>query len=238
VGTAVLTGAAGATVAVGSLVAIVLPAGFVPVTRTRILEPTSAGVSVYVDALPAEEHASPAESQRSHWRAKLTVGVPVQLPSVALSVCPSRAVPLTTGGALLAGGAAATTALGALLTVAVPPPLRAVTSTRSVLPTSPAPSAYVAAVAFATAAHAFPAESQRSHRRDSSIVGVPLQPPVVELSVCPSRAVPETVGAVVLAGGSGATATVGSLVAVLVPPPFVPRTSTRIVLPTSPGTSA
>jgi hypothetical protein len=44
-GRAVLTGGAAATTAVCEVVALALPAAFVPVTTTRIVEPTSAGPS-------------------------------------------------------------------------------------------------------------------------------------------------------------------------------------------------
>jgi hypothetical protein len=86
-------------------------------------------------------HAAPAESQRSQRLAKVTVGVPLQVPFAAVRVCPSRAVPLTDGAAVFAGGAATTTALGKLVAGALPPPFRPVTSTRIVLPTSAGTSA-------------------------------------------------------------------------------------------------
>ena len=65
-------------------------------------------------------------------------GVPLHVPSAADSVWPSLAVPETTGSALFEGAAAATIAVGSLVADAEPPGPVAVTTTRSVLPTSAA----------------------------------------------------------------------------------------------------
>ena len=64
--------------------------------------------------------------------------MPVHVPRSAVSVAPSRAVPVTVGAALLAGPAAATVAVAVELATAPPPALVAVTATRSVDPTSAA----------------------------------------------------------------------------------------------------
>ena len=59
-----------ATVSVlGAEVAVSSPATLVPVTSTRIVDPTSAGVRSYVSSVaPAiGTQLAPAASQRSHW---------------------------------------------------------------------------------------------------------------------------------------------------------------------------
>ena len=63
------TGGSAATTAVWSDVACALPAPLVAVTRTRIVRPTSAGVSVYVVPVSPGMSAQfePAASQRCHW---------------------------------------------------------------------------------------------------------------------------------------------------------------------------
>ncbi|HVP03109.1 MAG TPA: hypothetical protein VMT10_11110 [Solirubrobacteraceae bacterium] len=68
-GSAVFAGGAGATSAVCAEVALAEPATLVPVTTTRIVEPTSAGTAVYVDAVaPAmSAHEAPELSHRRHW---------------------------------------------------------------------------------------------------------------------------------------------------------------------------
>jgi hypothetical protein len=64
--------------------------------------------------------------------------VPVQVPGLAVRVCPSCAVPLIVGGAVLVGGVGGgcTTAVGAEFAVPLPPVFFAVTTTRIVAPTS------------------------------------------------------------------------------------------------------
>jgi hypothetical protein len=68
------------------------------------------------------------------------VGVPVQVPVVAVRVSPSAAVPLIDGGTVLTGGVAVTTAVCALVVLALPAAFVAVTTMRKVEPTSPAAS--------------------------------------------------------------------------------------------------
>jgi hypothetical protein len=65
--------------------------------------------------------------------------------------------------------------------------------------------------------------------------GVPAQRPGSAVSVSPSRGVPSRLGAAVLIGGAGSTASVRPEVAVAVPPRFVAVTRTRSSAPTSPG---
>ena len=64
---------------------------------------------------------------------------------------------------------------------------------------------------------------------------MPVHVPTVEVSVCPSRSVPETTGRTVFTGGSGATVVVGPESALALPPAFVAVTRTRIVPSTSAG---
>ncbi len=67
------------------------------------------------------------------------------------------------------------------------------------------------------------------------IVGVPVQEPFAAVRMLPSRGVPEIDGRTVLTGGSGETTALCALVALALPPAFVPVTTTRIVPPTSAG---
>ncbi len=64
-----LTGGSATTTAVCTDVACALPVAFVAVTRTRIVEPTSAGTSARVEAVePAmSTQLAPAALQRCHW---------------------------------------------------------------------------------------------------------------------------------------------------------------------------
>ena len=62
--------------------------------------------------------------------------VPVHLPSIAVSVAPSSAVPEIDGSAVLTGAAGSTAAVAALVADTVPAMLAAVTTTRIVAPTS------------------------------------------------------------------------------------------------------
>ena len=72
---------------------------------------------------------------------------PLHVPDVAVSVSARRAVPDTTGETVLTGPAAVTVAVGLLVWLALPSALVAVTSTRTVAPTSATVSTYVAPVA-------------------------------------------------------------------------------------------
>ena len=62
---------------------------------------------------------------------------------------------------------------------------------------------------------------------------MPVQVPVVAVSVWPSFAVPLIVGATVLTGGAAVITAVWALVALLLPTPLVAVTVRRSVLPTS-----
>jgi hypothetical protein len=89
--------------------------------------------------------------------------VPVQVPRSVVSVCPSRTTPETLGAVVLAGATAATVAVWMLADAVGPAPLVAVTTARSVDPTSAPVGVYVVAVAPARSAQFAPAASQRRH---------------------------------------------------------------------------
>jgi hypothetical protein len=91
------------TTAVGLDVATDEPFLFVAVTVTRIVAPASPDASVY-DAvpLPTAEHELPDESQRCHWKVYVGVG-PAQVPTDAVSVCPTAADPEIDGRLVLPG---------------------------------------------------------------------------------------------------------------------------------------
>ena len=100
------------------------------------------------------------------------MGLPVQEPLPALKAWPSVAVPLIVGNAVLAGAAggggggactAATVADAADVAAVEPPSLVAVTTTRTVSPTSLAVSDRVAALAPAIFTQLPPEELQDSH---------------------------------------------------------------------------
>jgi hypothetical protein len=81
---------------------------------------------------------APVLSQTCHWY-EVEVGLPVQLPAVALSCRPSVAVPLILGSVVFVGAAGAgavTLAVVGELIEADPPSFEAVTVTRIVSPTS------------------------------------------------------------------------------------------------------
>jgi hypothetical protein len=109
-GAVVLTGGLGAdvTTAVAAEGAPELPALFDPVTNERIVDPTSAEASKYVDAAAPEinEQFAPPVSQRCHAYANVGAGEPVQLPVDVLNVIPCCAVPDTTGATVFTGATA------------------------------------------------------------------------------------------------------------------------------------
>ena len=91
------------------------------------------------------------------------MGVPVQVPWSAASVLPSRAVPVIVGGVLSAGATAAIAPLAADAAEALPAAFVAVTSTRTVAPTSAAVRSRVCAVEPAMSEQFAPPASQRCH---------------------------------------------------------------------------
>ena len=68
----------------------------------------------------------------------MITGVPVHVPSCAVSVSPSVVVPVIDGSALADGGAAVTIAVGSDVAATTAAAFAAVTSTRRVEPTSSA----------------------------------------------------------------------------------------------------
>jgi hypothetical protein len=84
-----------------------------------------------------------------------------------------------------------------------------------------------------------PDESHRCHWYAYEIGAVPDHVPGAAVNVCPACAVPEIVGALVLAGAAGAACTtaVAADVAFADPAEFVAVTTTRIVKPMSAGPS-
>jgi hypothetical protein len=91
------------TTAVCTDTAVELPAAFVAVTATRNVDPTSAAETTRLEPLPLAAQFEPAASQRRH-SYPYEVGLPVQPPVLADSVCPSTADPEITGNAVFAGG--------------------------------------------------------------------------------------------------------------------------------------
>ena len=86
--------------------------------------------------LPTATQFAPFTSQRRHSYVKVNGAVPPHEPLVVDSVWPWVVVPETTGSPVLTGGPAATTADTGEFVVAVPAAFVAVTTTRSVWPTS------------------------------------------------------------------------------------------------------
>ena len=76
-----------------------------------------------------------------------------------------------------------------------------------------------------------PAGLQRSDCR--LVVEASVHSPALAVSVCPSRASPDTAGGEVFVGAAGSTSAVCAEVALVVPPAFVALTWTRSVVPTS-----
>jgi hypothetical protein len=105
VGVVVVVAAASPTTAVGTDVRVAWPSAFFAVTATRSVLSLSTPFSTYVFCVAPEiaEQLPPSLSHRCHWY--VNVGEPVHVPSFAVSVWPSLAVPLIVGGALFVGAA-------------------------------------------------------------------------------------------------------------------------------------
>src|SRR4051812_42836693 len=195
---------------------------------------------------------------RTSWRP-----TPVHSPLSAVSVSPAVAVPVTVGSVTTCGGSlgwtatvgdGCTTSDAAEVAVLVPRLSVAVTTTRSVRPTSSAVSAYVGFTAPSTDRQASPAAEQRSHWT-AKTSPVPLQTPSSTPRVSPATATPVSVGVTSGAGGticvpgsaggstgggsaggggSGAeTRAVASEAADVLPPASVAVTTTRNAKPAS-----
>ena len=85
-----------ATATVRSDTATVPPTLFVAVTRILSARPTSPAVSTYVAlvAFGIVEQFEASAAQRHHCKAYVIVPAPVQVPAVAVNVCPCFAVPV------------------------------------------------------------------------------------------------------------------------------------------------
>src|SRR5215510_927477 len=152
-------------------------------------------------------HPLPRASQRVHWYAKPIGCTPFHVPGAAVSFSPSRAVPEIFGREAFSGDCAAATSVVAFdSAAAAPAEFVAVTDTRSERPASPEARTYVWLVASRIAEQLDPAALQRVHWYEKTIGVVPLHEPLVAVSVCPTRVVPETVGAALLTGGVAAVA--------------------------------
>ncbi len=91
-------------------------------------------------------------------------GVPLHSPLLLLSSCPSFASPLITGSAVFDGASGSILAVAGVVAVPEPVLLVAVTTVRSVEPTSSCVAVYFASVAALMLAHASPFSLQRLHR--------------------------------------------------------------------------
>jgi hypothetical protein len=102
-------------------------------------------------------------SHRCHWYEN-EVGLPVHVPSFAVSDSPTCGVPEIVGRAVFRGPSAdVTTAVGSERADAAPSALTAVTRTRIVLPASAAVSRYVLRAARKMLRQSLPLASQRCH---------------------------------------------------------------------------
>jgi hypothetical protein len=109
---------ASGTAAVAAEVNWVEPSAFVATTETRNVRPAAASFNVYVAPVAPSIVAQllPSAAQRLHVNAKL-VGLPSQLPWLAVSVEPAWRVPEMPGAVVFVGAAALeTTAEGAEVT--------------------------------------------------------------------------------------------------------------------------
>ncbi len=95
----------------------------------------------------------------------------------------------------------------------------AVSSTRSVEPTSPGATTWVCPVSPAIAAQPAPTASQRSHASAKPIGGVPVQEPETAVSVSPETAVPLMVGGDALDGVAAERASAPALRAAMAAAP-------------------
>src|ERR687891_1166069 len=103
-GRAFVIGVLGRTMPLGAEVATPAPLALRAVTSTRTRNPTSAARTPY--DLPVAPGTSPhtiaSRSQRCHWNAK-DVGLPVHVPSFAVSDSPTCGSPVIVGRAVFVG---------------------------------------------------------------------------------------------------------------------------------------
>lgn len=116
---------AATTTAVDGLISVAVPTAFVAVSDTEMNLPRSVEVSTYVEPVAPEIVAHPvanvvedalcAAAHRTHVSDTVGLGVPVQVPGVAVSVEPTRAVPVIVAAEEFAG--AVPTAVGAAVKI-------------------------------------------------------------------------------------------------------------------------
>ena len=107
VGRRFVIGVVGTTMAVVFDVAVPERLFVLAVTSTRRRKPRSARRTPYVRPVAPTTfaHVNESTSQRCHWNAN-DVGLPVHVPSLAVSSCPTRASPVIAGRTVLSSGAA------------------------------------------------------------------------------------------------------------------------------------
>jgi hypothetical protein len=157
------TGGPCVTVAVGSERAVAVPAGFVSATAALSVSPTSAGATTYSSLVaPLIAVQRPDGVQCSHLYPYELAGVPLHVPVLTLSSCPSTALPEITGRAVFFGGTGATGTVFSEVASVEPAELLAVTMTRIWEPMSMKRSLYSEVVAETMLAHS-DSGSQRCH---------------------------------------------------------------------------
>ena len=137
-GRRVFIGADGSPTGLASENADVAPPALRAITSTLSVRATSSEDTRYeLSVAPAMmPQLLPRASQRHQRWSRPIVTTPVQVPSSASSSSPSATRPVIVGGARLTGGLGCTTPVAGVVIEAVPPPLVALTTTRSVEPTS------------------------------------------------------------------------------------------------------
>lgn len=171
VGRLFVIGVVGTTIAVALDVAVPERLSVRAVTSTLRRKPRSAMRTPYVLPVAPMTFAqvSVSTSQRCHWKAN-EVGLPVHVPSVAVSSFPTRASPLIVGRPVFVSGAAfePTTSVCSERAFIEPSAFTAVTRTRSVLPTSACPTLYVLP-SDASSTQLLPPGLQRNQRYRNSV---------------------------------------------------------------------
>src|SRR3970040_1585379 len=148
------------------------PTELVPVTRSRMRQPTSAETRTYVvpvapvmlrQLLPSG--APPSDPHRTHWYANVIGWVPVHAPAVPVSRWPSVGVPEIAGSPVFFGAplSSVTTEVASDRAEPEPSAFDAVTRTRIRAPTSAFASTCVVSVAVEIGVQLAPALSQRCH---------------------------------------------------------------------------
>jgi hypothetical protein len=207
-GSFLFVGALGAALATGAVAldaTVFEPTLFDPWTRRRIRLATSPVWRTYVELVAPEMNAQllpsgapPLLGHATHWSVNEIGAVPVHVPLVPVSVCPTTSEPEMTGSIVFFGWLAdATVEVDEESALAWPTAFVAVTRARKREPTSLLGTVYVELVAPPIDAQFAPWESQRRHWYEKVIGVSPAHEPDVAESVFPVAAVPETVGSAV-----------------------------------------